>query len=442
MIMMRRAAILVLVVISWNLTLSGQVPVLPLAEAVDEALENNYDIRRVKMDVELAEQNAGILNSGYLPSLNGSGSVVYNRNTNDFELVSGESNTIENAETYQYSAGISLNYVVFDGMSRLYSYRQLKEQHQLSRLQARQLMENTLIAVYSAYFEVARLQEQQGIQQEILDLSRDRHIRTRRRRKFGQATGLEVLNAAVDLENDSIALLETRQAWQAACYQLNLLLGDSIQRPLRADTQLTYRNDLVLADLLADAMEHHVELQALKSNQEINRLAIRRNEWGGLPRISANAGYNYNQTDYGFNPNLRSLQTNGLVAGITLSWSLFDGGARYTQLRRARISREQLQLAWEQQRFTIQKELLTKWNEYQTLQAVLAAREKAVRTNVQNTVRAEKQYRLGQITSLDFRQAQVNLMNARLAYSQTRYNLKLAEVTLLRLSGRWVHSPF
>jgi outer membrane protein TolC len=42
---------------------------------------------------------------------------------------------------------------------------------------------------------------------------------------------------------------------------------------------------------------------------------------------------------------------------------------------------------------------------------------------------------LGQITSIDFRQAQVNLINAELSVSSAKYTAKNAELQLLQLAG-------
>jgi outer membrane protein len=46
------------------------------------------------------------------------------------------------------------------------------------------------------------------------------------------------------------------------------------------------------------------------------------------------------------------------------------------------------------------------------------------------------------VTSIEFRQAQLNLLNAELAKSQAKYNAKLAELQMLQVSGQLLNVEF
>ena len=48
-----------------------------------------------------------------------------------------------------------------------------------------------------------------------------------------------------------------------------------------------------------------------------------------------------------------------------------------------------------------------------------------VNTNQDNFERSENQFQLGQITSVEFRQAQINLQNAQTSYNLAKYDAKL-----------------
>ena len=47
-------------------------------QAVDLTLSNNYGIKISNQDVELAESNAKLLNSGFLPTLTGNAGTTFN----------------------------------------------------------------------------------------------------------------------------------------------------------------------------------------------------------------------------------------------------------------------------------------------------------------------------------------------------------------------------
>ncbi|MEL7002830.1 MAG: TolC family protein, partial [Bacteroidota bacterium] len=75
------------------------------------------------------------------------------------------------------------------------------------------------------------------------------------------------------------------------------------------------------------------------------------------------------------------------------------------------------------------------WGDYNNKLFVLNAQEKNLATNRINFERTEEQYRIGRVTSIEFRQAQINLLNAQTSRNQAKYDAKLAELLLIQLSG-------
>jgi outer membrane protein TolC len=160
----------------------AQENVLSKEEAIKLALDNNFGIKVARNLVEISDNNRGILNSGYLPNLSGTAGANYNE-LNSITAYPGqfESNgepradlEIKNAESQNFNAGLGVNYTLFDGLGRLYNYKRLQEQYQLSELQARETIENTLLQLLSVYFEVARLTENQNVLQQALEISTQR----------------------------------------------------------------------------------------------------------------------------------------------------------------------------------------------------------------------------------------------------------------------------
>ena len=101
-------------------------------EAVSIALENNFDIRTADNNVSIAENNADIKNSGYLPSLSANGSANYSITDSEFELQTGDVQSASGVNTSRYNASVGLNYSVFDGLGREYAFKKLKETYRLS----------------------------------------------------------------------------------------------------------------------------------------------------------------------------------------------------------------------------------------------------------------------------------------------------------------------
>ncbi|MBT8297730.1 MAG: TolC family protein, partial [Maribacter sp.] len=197
------------------LGLHAQDKLLSKDDAIAQALEHNFGIKVARNQVAIADNNKSILNSGYLPSLTANAGATYNRDDSTIEfpgqfLENGDPRPdleINNAEAQRYNSGLTLNYMLFDGMGRYYNYKSLKEQYQLSELQARETIENTMLQLFTIYFEVARLTENVNVFKEALKISNDRITRAEYAFEYGQNTKLDILNAQVDVTNDSINLL-------------------------------------------------------------------------------------------------------------------------------------------------------------------------------------------------------------------------------------------
>jgi len=121
---------------------------------------------------------------------------------------------------------------------------------------------------------------------------------------------------------------------------------------------------------------------------------------------------------------------------------LFDGGSTKTNIANAKIALENQQILLEQQKVTIENNLKNTWENYNNQLFIIGAQEKNVATTENNFERTEERYKLGQVTSIEFRQAQINLINAKTALNNAKYDAKLIELQLLQLSGEILNVDF
>ena len=166
-------------IVLFLISVSSTAQQLTQEEAIAVTLENNFGIRIAKNNVQVAENNKSVFNSGYLPTLSASGAASYQQATT-ITSFNGATNTdgtvredieLNGLETKQYSASVDLDYTLFDGLGRYYDYKIFKEQYNLSQLQARETIENTILQLSSVYYEVARLSENVRIFDETLKIS-------------------------------------------------------------------------------------------------------------------------------------------------------------------------------------------------------------------------------------------------------------------------------
>ena len=94
----------------------AQQQILTPTEAVSLALENNYGIKLANNQLEVAKNNASILNSGFLPTVTGNAGASYSIDNTEAVFSNGNVTILNGAESSRYNASVNLNYVLFDGL--------------------------------------------------------------------------------------------------------------------------------------------------------------------------------------------------------------------------------------------------------------------------------------------------------------------------------------
>ena len=428
----------------------GLLPVFLMAQemltrqtAIDEVLESNLGIKIARNNVAIAENNAGILNSGYLPTVTGNAGGSIDRQNTEGVLANGDSRAAEGVETRRYNASVDVEYTLFDGLGRLNDYRTLKEQEDLSELEAQETIETTVLQLFTVYYEVARLEENVTNLKQTLAISKDRYLRAQYQAEYGQNTGLDLLNAQVDVNTDSINLLNTTQQLNNTKRDLNLILNKNLDRNFVVDTTVQFVPNLLMEDLYATAKENNVNMQQLEKSLEINMLAVRSGYSNFLPTVGLTGSYGWNEVNNN-NPLAFVIQNtvSGLSGGINLTWNLFDGGSSITNVKNARIAYENMELQKKQTEMEVERDIKNAWETYRNALFVYRAQRENVAVNRDNFNRTEERYKIGQANSLEFRQAQLNLLNAIIAKNQAKYTAKVAELQMLQVSGQLLNVDF
>jgi len=415
-------------------------------EALEIALKKNFGIQVSKNNLEISKNNSSLLNSGFLPtiSLNGGSNFTSSNSEIVFPgqvLEDGSPRpnlNLDDQESQRFNGGVNLNYTLFDGLGRKFTYKRLKEQYALSELQLRETIEFTIIQLYSVYFNVAQLTESKSIFKQALEVSKERESRAESAFKYGQTNKLAVLNAQVDVTNDSISVLEITQQLDNAKRDLNLLLSQSMENKYSVSTQVDFVSEIQIEALLENAAAYNVSLLKQKQNTQINSYDVKVSQSGYLPSIGlvGSYGWNLNQSPASaFFPGTNN-NTYSMSFGANLSWNLFDGGRSITRVKNAKIAVENQKILTDEIQLTFERDLSNALQSYKNAKMIYSIQEKQVETGSYNFERSQAQYNLGSITAIEFRQAQINLRNAQNQWTLAKYQAKLAELRLLQLSGQ------
>lgn len=411
-------------------------------EAINITLENNYGIKIAKNKIKLAKNNASIYNSGYLPKVNANAGANYNKSDSETTFIDGNSTNVDGDESNSYNASIGLSYTLFDGLGRSYNYKKLKETYNLSELEAQTIIENSVVQLFTTYYEVALLTENNKNILESLNISKQRLKRAKYSFDYGQSTKLQLLNAEVDVNNDSIRYINTQRLLSNAKRNLNLLLGRSITTNFTVDTNVSFSLTFNYQNLLEKAKSYNVEIQKINKNLKLSNFDIKINKANFIPSIILNSSYGWSKLENGVTSFFKTQTSNGINANISLNWNLFDGGNTKTRVKNAKIIADNLTIQKEQIANELERNVANSLEIYNNALFILKAEEKNVETNKRNFKRTEEQFKLGQVTSIEFRQAQVNLLNAQSNLNLAKYDAKNAELKLLQLTGELLNTKF
>ena len=422
----------------------SQQEVLTKEQAVALALDNNYGVKIAKNAVTVAENNTSILNTGFLPTVTGNAGATYNLDNSEVEFSdsSRPSAILSGAESSRYNASVNVNYTLFDGLGRRYNYKRLKEQYQLSELQARETIENTVIQLFSVYYNVAQLSDNLNTLEETLDITKDRLVRSEYQFEYGQNTKLEVLNAEVDINNDSINIINTKQQLKNAKRDLKLVLGETYTTDFDVETEVQFTLQFQKDSLFEKAKSRNVALLQTEKNILISKLDINSGRSAYLPTIGLTGSYGWNKNNNNAASFVATSTNTGLSGGLNLSWNLFDGGSTINRVRNAKINLETQELQKENMLLSIARDFDNAWDNYMNRLEIYNIQEKNILTAQNNFERTREKFKLGQVNSIEFRQAQLNLLSAELSKNQAKFEAKLSELEVLQISGELLNVEF
>ncbi|MCV6630188.1 MAG: TolC family protein [Flavobacteriaceae bacterium] len=404
--------------------------------ALKQALEHNYGIRMANNQVEIAKNNASVWNNRLLPTLQGRAGANYQNGNQEVVFQDGNKRNADGAETKTYNASINLNYTVFDGLNRHFNFKIQKENHKMSALQARATIEQTVLQLFQNYYQIGRLSEQLRNLQENLAISNNRLERATYQNEYGQGNSLDLLQAEVDTNNDSIAYNNTVALLSNAKRDLNVLLGRNVEILYTVEPENeNFLQMPIVSEVIQKAKASNVNMKQLEQLMQISKYTLKAGRSGYLPTLNLSGSYGLNKS---FNPATsfsQEFRNVGFNAGLSLSWNLFDGGATKTRVANAKIALANQEISEQQQWEQIENNIRNLYNVYENNLYVVAAQRVNLKTSKNNLDRTQELAKYGRINSVTYRQAQLNYLNAKTAYSNAKYDAKILELQLLQLAG-------
>ncbi len=410
--------------------------VFTLENAMDRALNNNFSIRVERNNSEIKNNDATAGNAGMLPQVDAAGSYTTSINSTKQEYSNGTEINKDGAKQTVTTAGVALEWVLFDGMKMFASYDRLKSISEQGRIDLKVAMEKVVEDVNTIYYGVVKESQLLKALQETFVFYEDRLKISENKYNIGSASKLDYLQSKVDLNAQRAAILQQQENLTNAKTELNRLLVFPVDSSYEvADTIIiNYNPDYAL---LKSSLASNFQLRSIEKNISISRYSLNELKGQRLPVVSGNAGYLFsdNKNDAGF---FVKNQTSGLQFGITARYNLFNGFNTSRQIKNARLSMLNSQLLFEQTTQNLNADLIIAFEHFKNSSDRLKLEEDNIIYARENASVFIQSFRLGSANSLQVKAAQESLNTALSRLVNARFDTKITEVALLRLTGQLV----
>lgn len=431
--MKTRKLLFVLLLLSGSSTGFAQQK-LSLEEAIGTALKNNYDIKLVNNEIQIAKNNINPGNAGMLPKL----TADYSRGGSNQNTVqtqaSGTERRTDGARSTNQSYGASLGWTIFDGFQMFANYDRLKELQKLGEVNAKGTVIATVADVINGYYALVRQQQLVMATDTALDISRMRLTIAKNKLEIGRGSKLDVLSATVDYNADTSLYLQQKNLLRTNMVTLNQVMARDLNLVFEVDQNMKIERDLNYTELSGLAQQLSPALQSAFINKKIAELSLKQVKGQRYPTVGLNSGYEFSNSTSptGFNTQFRA---RGFTYGVTASLNLFNGFLQRQNERNAKVQINTTELNLEKAKQDINAQLLSAYQNYQTNLDLLKIEKNNVDIAKQNLDITLEKYRLGSISPLELREAQRNSITAITRYLDAQYQAKLTEISLKEISG-------
>ena len=418
------------------IAVSSNAQTYTLSECLKKGLENNYSLRITRNAEEVAHNNATLANAGYLPTIdlgagyNGSlsGNSSKLRSTGDVE---NSGNSFDNT----VSAGIDVNWTIFNGFKTSTTYKQLKEMEKMGETETRLAIEDFIANLASEYYNFLQQRLRLDNYYNAVLLSKERLRIVEERYNIGSFSRLDYQQAKVDFNADSAQYIKQQEVVITSRIALNEMMAiEQVYTPITTvETTIEVDSTLDFVHLWNCMLENNAELALADHNKAITQLDYKKVVSRNYPYLKLNAGYDYAYNNYGKGAYMHRKGWGG-NASLTIGFNIWDGNRR-REKRNAQIAIENGKLQREKLVLALKADLGNMWQAYQNNLQLLNLEKLNVITARENHDIAKERYMLGDLSGIEMREAQQSLLQAEERLLSVEYDTKICEISLLLISG-------
>jgi outer membrane protein, adhesin transport system len=415
---------------------SGQI-VHDLTDCIRTGLEKNFSLLVTKNNEAISKNNFTPGNAGFLPTIDLTAKQSGTLSDSKAIMTDGSQTTSKGVFNPTTLGAVSLAWTVFNGFSVQTTYKKLNELKQIGELNTQMTVENLVADIISGYYNCIQQEQLLKNKQYAVALSRERLRIDEDRYLLGSGSKLEVLQSRVYFNSDSSTFAKQNEVVRAAKISLNTLMAvdDLGELFISKDTSILLNQQLLYEKLLDETLTKNTSLLIASKNKIISDYDYKLIKSRSYPYMNLSSGYSYNYSTYGTGAT-KNLSTNGMNYGVTVGVNVFDGMNQRRSIRNSSIDVKNEELRFKEIQQGVKADLMTIYGAYSNFLRLISLEEQNLQTATENLYIAMERYKLGSLSGIDLREVQKSLLDAKDSLLSVEYQAKLAEISLMLISGR------
>ena len=406
---------------------------ITLQEAIDLALENNFQLKQAENNLQLAERSIFNEYADFLPSVSASLSGSSRKGQ---QLVrQGNSQVFVDNVTNSIGGSIRASLPIFNGFDNILSLRINQADKLSSEERYEWARENVIFNTASRFLQVLLNKQLLEIARENLATSEKQLEQVRAQVEVGSRPTVDLYNQEATVANNELTVTRRENDLQLSKLQLT--------RQLQIDPQGSYEfvipnfnpdNASIDPDgsysvdaLIEQAFENRSDLKSEMANVRTLEMQLRQAKYDLFPTLNADASFSSNYSDQyfggGVSFNDQFFDQNFTQSvGLSLSIPIFSNWNRMFRIQSAQVNYKNAELNLEDTRLQIVQEVTQAYTDYLSFQKELESTQKALRAAEKTFETQRERYEVGAGTLIELSDANAQYVQARANRAQAVFN--------------------
>lgn len=411
--------------------------ILTIEEAIKIGLEKNYSVLIVKNEQEIAKLQNNFGNAGMSPTVSVNANLNLATINSYQEFSTGIIQERNGAQSNNTGASVNVGWMIFDGLKMFAVKKRLGLNEQLTAIELKQQMENTVYEIVSAYYSVVKTNELIKAAKQNLSIYEERKKIAKLKYEIGSDSKVDVLLSQSNENKAKSAIVQLELQLLNAKTKLNTLLNKPVDSDFTTTDSIVVNYNPNIDELKKEVSKSNSSVLISKQNESIISQSIKEARSANLPFVQLNGAYNFtrSQSQAGF---VFLNRQAGLNAGVTAGWLLFNGTKNSKLVKERNILFLNQKYMTEQTQQQVDGQVYNSYKTYELNKTIVEFEKQNLTDSKEVLDVSIERYKVGKSNLLETIETQKNLEDAQVRYIEALYAIKLAETDLLRANGNLV----